>query len=68
VYGAVGYQPLDHQRIAEFVSSGVIFQEVPLGEGKVDFDAYFAALQESDTGNAPERDIERAVSFILQYR
>ncbi len=78
VYGAVGYQPLDHQRIAELVSSGTIFQEVPLGEGKVDFDAYFAALQESgyggdltierEVGDAPERDIERAVSFIRQYR
>ncbi|AIQ22634.1 hypothetical protein H70737_07065 [Paenibacillus sp. FSL H7-0737] len=34
VYGAVGYQPLDHQRIAELVSSGAIFQEVPLGERK----------------------------------
>jgi L-ribulose-5-phosphate 3-epimerase len=48
-----------------------------LGEGKVDFDAYFAALQESgygglnierEVGDAPERDIERAVSFICQYR
>lgn len=44
VYGAIGYQPLDHQRIAELVSSGAIFQEVPLGEGKVDFDAYFRRL------------------------
>jgi L-ribulose-5-phosphate 3-epimerase len=50
VYGAVGYQPLEHQRIAELVNSGAIFQEVPLGEGEVDFDAYFAALQESGYG------------------
>lgn len=57
VYGAIGYQPLDHQRIAELVSSGVIFQEVPLGEGKVDFDAYFAALQESGYGGMRPRGI-----------
>ncbi len=44
--------------IAELVSSGAIFQEVPLGEGKVDFDANFAALQESGYGGLT---IEREV-------
>ncbi|OMD65789.1 hypothetical protein BSK62_11935 [Paenibacillus odorifer] len=46
VYGAVGYHPLDHQRIAGLVSSGAIFREVPFGEVKVDFDA----LQENGYG------------------
>lgn len=61
VYGAVGCQPLDHQRIAELVSSGAIFQEVPLGERK-------GRLESGYGKDAPERDIERAVSFIRQYR
>ncbi|KGE17069.1 sugar phosphate isomerase/epimerase family protein [Paenibacillus wynnii] len=78
IYGAIGYQPLDHQNIAELVSSGAFFRELPLGEGDVDFDAYFAALQEigysgyltveREVGDQPERDISRAVSFIRKYR
>lgn len=63
VYGAVGYQPLDHQRIAELVSSGAIFQGVQLGERKGRL-----AGERIRGGDAPERDIERAVSFIRQYR
>lgn len=55
VYGAVGYHPLDHQRIAGLVSSGAIFREVPFGEVKVDFDAYFAALQENGYGGSDHR-------------
>jgi sugar phosphate isomerase/epimerase len=78
VYGALGFEPMDHAKIAEMVSSGEFFREVPLGEGKVDFDAYFAALVEigykgyltieREVGAKPEEDIRRAVSFIKNYR
>lgn len=78
VYGAVGYAPMDHEKIAEMVASGAFFREVPLGEGAVDFDAYFAALQdigytgyltiEREVGEQPEVDIRKAVQFIKQYR
>jgi len=78
IYGAIGYQPLDHKNIAELVTSGAFFRELPLGEGEVDFDAYFAALQdigytgyltvEREVGDNPEKDISRAVSFIRHYR
>ncbi|MEN1989468.1 MULTISPECIES: sugar phosphate isomerase/epimerase family protein [Paenibacillus] len=78
VYGAVGYAPMDHDKIAEMVSSGVFFREVPLGEGSVDFTAYFAALQdigytgyltiEREVGDQPEQDIRKAVEFIRKYR
>lgn len=78
VYGSLGYEPMDHGKIAEMVRSGEIFKEVPLGEGKVDFDAYFQALIdigytgyltiEREVGDQPEVDIRKAVSFIQRYR
>jgi L-ribulose-5-phosphate 3-epimerase len=78
IYGAIGYEPMDHGKIAQMVSSGEIFREVPLGEGKVDFDAYFAALRdigytgyltiEREVGDQPEVDIRNAVQFIQRYR
>ncbi|MDF2935859.1 MAG: sugar phosphate isomerase/epimerase [Paenibacillaceae bacterium] len=78
VYGALGFEPMDHAKIAVMVSSGEFFREVPLGEGKVDFDAYFAALAEigykgyltieREVGAKPEEDIRRAVQFIKGYR
>jgi L-ribulose-5-phosphate 3-epimerase len=78
IYGAIGYEPMDHGKIAQMVSSGEIFREVPLGEGKVDFDAYFAALRdigytgyltiEREVGDQPETDIRNAVQFIQRYR
>jgi len=78
VYGALGYEPMDHGKIAQMVASGEIFQEVPLGEGKVDFDAYFQALVdigyqgyltiEREAGEQPEEDIRKAVEFIKKYR
>ncbi|WP_438445323.1 sugar phosphate isomerase/epimerase family protein [Gorillibacterium sp. sgz5001074] len=78
VYGALGYQPMDHQHMAELVRSGAWFRELPLGEGGVDFDAYFAALQEigykgyltieREVGDQPEEDIRKAVSFIRKYK
>ncbi|CAG7657448.1 sugar phosphate isomerase/epimerase family protein [Paenibacillus allorhizosphaerae] len=78
VYGALGYEPMDHGKIAQMVSSGEVFKEVPLGEGKVPFDAYFAALQEigykgyltieREVGQQPEIDIRAAVQFIRRYK
>ncbi|WMT41428.1 sugar phosphate isomerase/epimerase family protein [Paenibacillus sp. D2_2] len=78
VYGYLGYDAMDHQKIAEMASSGAAFEEVPLGEGKVDFPAYFAALQEigykgyltieREVGDNPAADIEKAVKFIKAYR
>ncbi|WP_054957347.1 sugar phosphate isomerase/epimerase family protein [Paenibacillus dakarensis] len=78
VYGYLGYGAMDHEKIAEMASSGAAFEEVPLGEGKVDFPAYFAALQEigyngyltieREVGSNPENDIRKAVEFIKSYR
>ncbi|BBI33438.1 sugar phosphate isomerase/epimerase family protein [Cohnella abietis] len=78
VYGALGFEPMDHGKIAEMVTKGEIFKEVPLGEGKVDFPAYFKALQEigyegyltieREVGVQPEEDIRKAVAFIKQYK
>lgn len=78
IYGALGYEPMDHGKIAEMVRSGEIFREVPLGEGKVDFKAYFQALTdigykgyltiEREVGDQPEIDIRKAVDFIKTYR
>jgi sugar phosphate isomerase/epimerase len=78
VYGALGYAPMDHAKIAAMVSSGEYFKEVRLGEGRVDFNAYFAALQqigytgyltiEREVGTDPESDIGQAVDFLKRYR
>lgn len=78
VYGYLGYDSMSHEKIAEMASSGAAFLEVPLGEGHVDFDQYFAALQdigytgyltiEREVGTAPEEDIRKAVQFIKKYR
>lgn len=77
VYGMLGYEPMTHEKIAEMATSGP-FQELPLGEGGVDFDAYFQALNdigykgyltiEREAGDTPEVDIQKAVEFIKQYR
>lgn len=78
VYGYLGYSAMDHEKIAEMASSGAAFEELPLGEGAVDFPAYFAALQEigykgyltieREVGNNPAEDIRKAVEFIRSYR
>lgn len=78
VYGAVGYQPMEHEKIAQMVASGEFFREVPLGEGTVNFDEYFKALQEigytgyltieREVGDQPEIDIRKAVQFIKRYK
>ena len=53
---------------------GDYFMETPLGEGKVDFDRYFAALREvgyegfytieREVGEKPVQDIAKAVEFL----
>jgi L-ribulose-5-phosphate 3-epimerase len=78
VYGALGFDPMAHKQIAQMADSGDSFREVPLGEGRVDFDRYFAALQEigyqgyltieREVGQQPETDIRKAVQFIRTYR
>ena len=78
VYGFLGYEQMSHERIAEMASEGPDFAELPLGEGVVDFDAYFQALQsigyegyltiEREVGDRPEQDIRKAVEFIKRYR
>ncbi|MNR64293.1 hypothetical protein D3C85_1868860 [compost metagenome] len=69
---------MDHTHIAEMAAAGADFEELPLGQGHVDFDAYFAALHaigykgyltiEREVGDKPELDIARAVAFINNYR
>lgn len=78
VYGFLGFEKMDHQKIAEMGASGEAFREVPLGEGKVAFDDYFAALREigytgyltieREVGDQPEADIRKAVSFINAFK
>jgi L-ribulose-5-phosphate 3-epimerase len=78
VYGYLGYSAMDHAKISEMAAYGASFEEVPLGEGMVDFPAYFAALQEigyngyltieREVGDNPEEDIRKAVSFIQAFR
>ncbi|MCZ8515189.1 sugar phosphate isomerase/epimerase [Paenibacillus filicis] len=78
VYGALGFDPMAHEKIADLAENGEYFNEVPLGEGKVDFDRYFSALQdigykgyltiEREVGSNPESDIRKAVEFIRNYR
>jgi L-ribulose-5-phosphate 3-epimerase len=78
IYGSLGFEPMDHDKISKMVSSGEFFRELPLGEGKVDFAAYFAALKdigyegyltiEREVGGKPEEDIRKAVQFIERYR
>lgn len=78
VYGYLGYSAMDHQAIADMASSGAAFEELPLGEGNVDFTAYFEALQaigyngyltiEREVGKDPAADISKAVKFIQNYR
>jgi len=78
VYGSLGFDSMSHEKIAAMLTAGEIFEELPLGSGKVDFDAYFAALVdigykgyltiEREVGDNPEEDIRKAVQFIHNYR
>lgn len=72
------YGVLDHEQIAVMGEGRAGFREVPPGEGAVDFEAYFAALQdigytgyltvEREVGDRPEADIVNAVRFIQYHR
>ncbi len=80
VYGYLGYDKMDHAAIADMAGGGAEadFIELPPGEGDVDFEAYFKALQdigyagyltiEREVGDDPAADIAGAVRFIEQYR
>lgn len=60
----------------EGLNIGELFNELPLGQGKVDWDAYLAALSEvgfqgyltieREVGVNPEADIRSAVDFLRQ--
>jgi len=62
--------------LERYLARGWTFMERPLGEGDVDFDTYLPALAasgydgwltiERETGDAPEADIARAVSFLRE--
>jgi L-ribulose-5-phosphate 3-epimerase len=74
IYGALGYEPLDHGKIAKLAESGEAFREVPLGQGGVDWSLYLKALLdigyegyltiEREVGTNPEADISAAVQFL----
>ncbi|WP_409345596.1 sugar phosphate isomerase/epimerase family protein [Paenibacillus sp. MBLB4367] len=78
VYGFLGHKGMSHEEISDMAASGEAFREVPLGEGNVRFDDYFAALSdigykgyltiEREVGASPEADIRRAVEFIKRFR
>jgi L-ribulose-5-phosphate 3-epimerase len=79
VYGALGYGGgVDHELIAKMVTEGEYFRELPLGEGKVDFPSYFAALQdigyqgyltiEREVGTNPVYDIREAITFLRTFK
>ncbi|NQX65153.1 sugar phosphate isomerase/epimerase [Paenibacillus alba] len=78
VYGSLGYQPMSHANIAEAAASGPYYRELALGEGHVDFQKYFEALEainysgyltiEREVGEQPEVDIANAIAFIRKYQ
>ncbi len=80
----VNLKPCDRHEIYGFFAEGGIgdlriweyFNEVPLGEGNVDFDRYLAALAdigykgfltiEREVGENPAADIKKAVDFLSE--
>lgn len=78
IYGSLGYEPLDHEKIAGMAEVGEYFREVPLGEGGVDWNGYLGALVdigykgyltiEREVGTDPISDITKAVKFLKAYR
>lgn len=76
VYGFLGFEGMQHDKISAMVSSGEYFREVPLGKGSVDFKAYFSALNdlgykgfltiEREVRDNPVKDISDAVIFVKQ--
>lgn len=78
VYGYVGLDhEMKHEELAKLGATGPLFRETPLGEGHVNFDAYFAALKrigyngyltiEREVGDNPIVDIEKALAFMNRY-
>ncbi|GHH97793.1 sugar phosphate isomerase/epimerase family protein [Neobacillus kokaensis] len=79
VYGSLDFgNGVDHEQIAKMVTEGEFFRELPLGQGKVDFNQYFAALQsigytgyltiEREVGTSPVQDIGEAIKFIRTFK
>ncbi|TVY08974.1 sugar phosphate isomerase/epimerase family protein [Paenibacillus cremeus] len=78
VYGALGYEPMSHEKIAEAAATGPSYRELALGQGHVDFQRYFQALQdigytgyltiEREVGDQPEHDIAQAIAFIRRFK
>lgn len=78
VYGSFGYEAQDNGKVRDMVRARKVFTETALGEGHVDFDAYFRALTdigytgfltiERETGDQPESNIRQAVDFVKRYR
>ncbi|ANE47668.1 xylose isomerase [Paenibacillus swuensis] len=78
VYGFLGYEAMSHEKLAEMGQTGLIYRELPLGEGSVDFKSYFQALQdigytgyltiEREVGTDPETDIRNAVRYIQRFQ
>ncbi|WP_391573588.1 sugar phosphate isomerase/epimerase family protein [Cohnella sp.] len=78
VYGLIGFESPEREETEKLLRAGEAFRELPLGDGKVDFDAYFRALQdigyegyltiEREAGDKPEVDIAKAVRFIRSFR
>jgi sugar phosphate isomerase/epimerase len=78
----VQYKPCDPVKVynafaeggVEGLNIGELFNELPLGEGSVDWDRYLAALSEvgydgyltieREVGANPEADIRTAVNFL----
>ncbi|MFD0712902.1 sugar phosphate isomerase/epimerase family protein [Paenibacillus sp. GCM10027626] len=78
IYGFLGHKGMSHEEISDMAAAGEAFREVPLGEGSVKFDDFFAALSEigytgyltieREVGDNPKADIHRAVEFIKKFR
>jgi len=63
---------MSHEEIVEYAASGEAFREVPLGEGCVKFDDYYAALADIGyevylTINREKSAINRRPTFLTWY-
>lgn len=77
IYSSYGTPPAPPEIKAEIKARNV-YAETPLGEGDVDFDRYFAAIEQSgytgyltverEGGGNPFDDILKAVQFIRKYQ
>lgn len=79
VYGALGYgDSTNHEKIAQMVTSGEYFRELPLGKGAVNFHQYFMALQEiqyngyltieREVRDNPIEVISEAINYIQVFK